>query len=180
MSKNRNSPREAVLFTFHHFAQHKVLIGAISALLLFTLSALSHAQSLQSLPAHEQEVLKESCINPSFAENYIFRDDLNYDKREDMILNGGAVSCNGKPAQDCSTSTCPHRIYSQSRDGTYEYEGEINAYSVEAKYRFGVKIMVFHVPAEQCAKETTPAFCKFIVRLQGHDLKLLSREASDQ
>jgi hypothetical protein len=153
------------------------LLGRISLALAALLFVSIHAQAepRDELDADERAHYAAICRIATFEDGFLSIEDLNYDRRDDAIVDTAKAICDGTKGPDCTILGCPYRIYALDATGRFKLAAEVRAFGFETRFRYGVKIIDFRIAGTDCGKAVA-APCHMIGRLRGHHLEIISRQ----
>ncbi|MBO9182789.1 hypothetical protein [Rhizobium sp. E27B/91] len=128
----------------------------------------SAQQALLTDPvAFEKEHFTKRCgAGVTFGDGFATEQDINNDKRGDIVINEGEITCQGEKGPDCTDEGCPHNFYIQVDTGGYLMIATAQIYSYDFIMRFGNMVLVMKMHPRFCDRTDTEP-CQITVRVRG-------------
>lgn len=120
------------------------------------------------------EVAKR-CKTPVYGEDFSDAVDFNNDTLVDVIVNLGAVNCDGVPGGLCGNVGCPHEFYIQVAEGGYFLAANADLYGYEMKKRYGNMVLELKANAASCGRDD-PEYCIMTIRVRGAQFDTISKK----
>ncbi|WFR94793.1 hypothetical protein [Rhizobium tumorigenes] len=137
----------------------------------------SAQQALLTDPvAFEKEHFTKRCgAGVSFGDGFATEQDINNDKRGDIVINEGEITCKGEKGPDCTDEGCPHNFYIQVDTGGYLMIATAQIYSYDFIMRFGNMVLVMKMHPRFCDRTDTEP-CQITVRVRGTKFTTISKK----
>lgn len=140
------------------------------AILLASIFATTTAGAQQDLVAdperYEREHFDKKCKIAQYEGNFAKRLDFNNDGIEDIVINEGAITCDGERQFLCNSEGCPHNFYVQVKEGGYIMIATAQVFSYDFIPWYGYSVLKLMMNPRYCDR-TTGAPCEMTVRVRG-------------
>ncbi len=151
------------------------LFIALGALIFMPFSSMAQQPIIPDVAVHEKSDYEKRCKSVSFGEDFIVHLDFNNDKLDDIIVNGGAVTCDGVEGPDCKPVGCPYKFYLQVEEGGYLMAANADLFGYDLAKRYGNMVLVLKAHGASCQR-AAPDFCLITVRVRGTDFDIISKK----
>lgn len=153
-----------------------------SALRILLLSlALAPAVPGQAAPilpdavAHEKAAIDGQCKAAIYGDDFSRVVDFNNDGLDDVVINLGAVNCDGVDGKLCGEVGCPHNFYVGIAEGGYVLIASADLYGYELKTRYGNLVFEMKANAASC-KRDDDEYCIITSRVRGLRFDTISKK----
>lgn len=156
--------------------RHLIRIAA-AAILTLSVPALARAQQqlLDDPVVYEQNHFQGQCDTVSFGEGFSSHLDINNDGLTDVVLNDGAITCDGEKGHACNDDGCPHNFYLQVKEGGYFMIATAQIYDYKFIPWYGYKVLVLKMHPRFCDR-TDSKPCEMTVRVKGTKFLTISKK----
>ena len=153
-------------------------IGTLIALGAMLLAAAPCARAAEILPdalASAQADVAAHCKAPVYGQDFADAVDFNNDGLTDLIVNFGAVNCDGIPGKLCGNVGCPHNFYIRVAEGGYFLAANADLYGYDMKKRYGNMVLELKANAASCGRDDS-AYCVMTIRVRGARFETISKK----
>lgn len=123
----------------------------------------------------EKSFFQKSCKTVGFGANFVKRFDINNDNIPDVVIDHGALTCDGVRGPKCNADGCPQNFYVQAKEGGYILIATAQVYSYDFVQYFGNMVFMFQMHPRFCERtDATP--CEMRVRVRGTKFVTISKK----
>ena len=151
------------------------ILVALGAMLLVAAPVARAAEILPDALASAQADVAKLCKTSIYGEDFADAVDFNNDGLTDLIVNLGAVNCDGVPGKLCGNVGCPHVFYIRVAEGGYFLAASADLYGYEMKKRYGNMVLEMKANAASCGRDDS-AYCIMTIRVRGARFETISKK----
>ncbi|AYD03224.1 hypothetical protein NCHU2750_38390 [Neorhizobium sp. NCHU2750] len=137
--------------------------------------AAAQQQLVPDPEAFEKAFFQKTCKTVDFGQNFVKRFDINNDNLADVVVDHGALTCDGVKGPRCNADGCPQDFYVQVKEGGYILIATAQVYSYDFVQYFGNMVFMFQMHPRFCDRtDATP--CEMRVRVRGTKFVTISKK----
>lgn len=154
----------------------KFAIPALALLLplLDMTAAAAQSKIILNVAARERASYKGHCQSAEFGPEFINNVDFNNDGLSDIIVDHGAVTCDGKKGTACRDIGCPYNFYIQVAEGGYLFAANADLFGYSLMKRYGNMVLVLKADGVSCKKEVGEP-CTITIRVRNTTFETISK-----
>lgn len=141
---------------------------------LLSAAPLKAAEIVDDAIAQEKAEVAQTCKVATYGEHFADIVDFNNDGLDDVIVNRGAVNCDGVDGKLCGDVGCPHNFYVGVAEGGYVFIANADLYGYELKKRYGNLTFEMKANAASCGRDDDE-YCIITSRVRGLRFDTISK-----
>lgn len=151
-----------------------VILLQLIFMLPFSQAAFAQQQLVRDPAEFEKAHFSKVCEKAEFADDFATPLDINNDGLMDVVINHGAITCDGEKGASCTPEGCPYNFYVQAREGGHIMIATAQIYGYDFIKRFGNMVFVFKMHPKYCER-TDERQCEMTVRVRGTRFVTISK-----
>lgn len=154
--------------------RYAILVIALLLPMLDVTAAAARSEIILNVAAREKASYKRHCKSAEFEPAFINHVDFNNDGLSDIIVDHGAVICDGKKGTACRDIGCPYNFYIQVAEGGYLFAANADLFGYDLMKRYGNMVLVLRADGVSCKKPVGEP-CTITIRVRNTTFETISK-----
>lgn len=155
--------------------KYAVLVLALLLPLIDVTAAAARAEIILNVAGRERASYKGHCEAAEFGQDFIRHVDFNNDGLDDIIVNHGEVTCDGKKGTTCRDIGCPFNFYIRLAEGGYIFAANADLFGYDMMKRYGNMVLVLKADGVSCKKAVGEP-CTITIRVRNTTFETISKK----